>query len=128
MPHPRTEELVERARVNLLDARYGQFDLIPALIPLPALLQEPPRQVRRLIAARLSVPEERIRYRTFLSWLARFRQRQALLRDTPPAAPPPSTPVRDRPGTAADWRAFQASEPRRQEGEGGTAIAFPRYD
>lgn len=128
MPQPSlTPGTVERARTNLLEARYGQFDLIPALIPLPSLLQEKPRQVRRLIAARLEIPEERIRYRTFISWLARFRRRHAAL--PPKNDSPTETTQEPRPSEpAADWRSFRASEPQRQGTAEGTTIAFPRYD
>jgi hypothetical protein len=120
-----TPELIERARKNLLEGRYGQFDLIPALIPVSLLLTEKPRQLRRLISTQMEVPLEAVRYRTFISWLARFRARQSLisqpqLRPEHPPAPPITKPF--------DWKSFQASNPGPRETDAGALISFPTYD
>jgi hypothetical protein len=120
-----TPELIERARKNLLEGRYGQFDLIPALIPVSLLLTEKPRQLRRLISSQMEVPLEAVRYRTFISWLARFRARQSLISQPQPRpehqpAPPITKPI--------DWKSFQASTPRPRETDAGALISFPTYD
>jgi hypothetical protein len=121
-----TPELIERARQNLLEGHYGQFDLIPALIPVSLLLTEKPRQLRRLISTRMEVPLEAVRYRTFISWLARFRARHASIHEgsntSIPSNPPPHIPP------SPHWKSFQASDPGPRETDAGSLISFPTYD
>ncbi len=125
MPPKNTPELIERARKNLLEGRYGQFDLIPALIPVSLLLTEKPRQLRRLISTQMEVPLEAVRYRTFISWLARFRARQSMISQSQPKPEQPPAPAITKP---MDWKSFQASNPGPRESDTGALISFPTYD
>ena len=120
-----TPELIERARQNLLEGRYGQFDLIPALIPVSLLLSEKPRQLRRLISTRMEVPLESVRYRTFISWLTRFRARQSMINQSQPQTEHHSTPLT---GNPIDWKDFQASIPERKDPDEGALLSFPTYE
>jgi hypothetical protein len=125
MPQEPQTALLAQARDNLVEGCYGQFDLVPALFPLPLLLQEKPRQLRRMIAARLEVPLEQVRYRTFISWLARFRARHASIsqqqgQDVDAASFRETKPL--------DWKGFQASTPERKDPDPGTLLSFPAYD
>jgi hypothetical protein len=117
--------LLTQARDNLVAGCYGQLDLIPALFPLSVLLHEKPRQLRRMIAIKLDVPLELVRYRTFISWLARFRARHASM-IAQQASAMNMTPVQSAP--PVDWKAFQASAPERRDPESDVLLSFPTYD
>jgi hypothetical protein len=117
--------MLTQARDNLVAGCYGQFDLIPALFPLSILLHEKPRQLRRMIAIKLDVPLEQVRYRTFISWLARFRARHASMtvqKGSAMVMPPVQS------GPPVDWKAFQASAPERRDPESDVLLSFPTYD
>ena len=114
-----------QARDNLVEGCYGQFDLMPALFPLPVLLQEKPRQLRRMIAAKLELPLEQVRYRAFISWLARFRARHAAISQQ---QGPDANAVTFQATKTLDWKGFEASTPERRDPDPGTLISFPAYD
>jgi hypothetical protein len=135
MPVNHKEEQVQRARADLLDSVYGRFDLIPDLIPTTLLMREKPRQLRKLIALRLALEVEQIGYRTFISWLYRFRIRQHGLQEKEEdihTLPPPEPKEKGDGGTesleSADWRAFRASDPIRNQDTDHGLLAFPEYE
>jgi hypothetical protein len=117
--------MLTQARENMIAGCYGQFDLIPALFPQSILLYEKPRQLRRMIAVKLDVPLEQVRYRTFISWLARFRARHASMAVQQSSAMNMPTV---QPAPPVDWKSFQASAPERRNPESDVLLSFPTYD
>ena len=124
---PRSQsECIRQIRRSLEQGEYGRYDLVPELFPLPLLLSERPRQLRRLLAQRLGVPLEKVRYKTFVSWLARYRAR--VRSEEQMAAETPTEEVRGRREGEGDWKSFTPSVPKRSEEDGGTLLGFPSYE
>jgi len=129
------DTLLARARQNLLGEGYGKFDLIEELLPPAWLLSARPRQIRRRIAEELQLPLEAVPYKTFMSWLTRFRARRPGRPWTDivpqdgrqPGTPAAPTPSLEKGPRDADWRAFVASDPRQTGGSEGPLMSFPDY-
>jgi len=121
----------ERARTNLLGEGYGKFDLVEELFPAAWLLSAKPRQIRRRIAEELQLPVDAVPYKTFMSWLARYRSRRC----GGPLAPMPAGPLVDPACPRADsstagggdWRTFVASDPRMTNTPSLPLMTFPDY-
>jgi hypothetical protein len=123
--------LHDRARANLLGDEYGKFDLIEELLPASLLINARPRQIRRWIAEELQLPVEAVPYKTFSSWLGRYRARKRQLGWMPGTGTSPrdgsidpSTHQSPQPG---DWRSFVASEPRQAVNPDEPLMTFPDY-
>lgn len=123
--------LHERARANLLGEEYGKFDLIEELLPASMLLNARPRQIRRRIAEELQLPVEAVPYKTFSSWLGRYRARQVRSGWMPgsgiSAYPGGMHPAPGSAPAPEDWRSFVASEPRQAVNPDEPLMTFPDY-
>ena len=89
--------LIQMARENILADEYGKFDLIESIFSPSILLNSKPRQVKRMICEKLEIEADQINYKTFISWLSRFRKKH---QKQPEKA-----------NSSKDWRNFKPSEP-----------------
>ncbi|HWZ22786.1 MAG TPA: hypothetical protein VNW06_09045 [Cytophagaceae bacterium] len=89
--------LIQMARENVLADEYGKFDLIESIFPPSVLLKSKPRQVKRMICEKLEIEADQINYKTFISWLSRFRKKHQ------------KQPEKEN--SPNDWRNFKPSEP-----------------
>jgi hypothetical protein len=127
MANKSQDESIIRVRRNLLESGYGRFDLVPELFPIAVLLNEKPRQLRRQLAQRLDLEIGDIRYKTFISWLSRFRTRHTTKGGSHASGAPGETANEQREGEEP-WRKFRPSEPKRQDAQEGELLGFPKYD
>ena len=94
-------EILVKAKENLLSDAVGKFDLIESIFPLPVLLKEKPRQLKKMICEKLLVDPAQINYQTYMSWLRRFRKKHS-------PSKPPAGEISEE---LQDWQNFIPSEP-----------------
>jgi hypothetical protein len=121
-------DTIKRARENLLNVSYGKFDLIETIFPLDVLLNSRPRQLRKLIAERLELQPDSIPYKTFMSWLSRLKSKNnQVVRISSRPIDGISNNIQKHKGEK-DWKAFEASNPSKQEMLDETLLSYPEYD
>jgi hypothetical protein len=97
-------ELIEKARENILSDEIGKFDLLESVFPLEFLLTQKPRHVKKKVCETLFIDPDQINYNGFMSWIKRLRKKHPGMRRT---VVKPYTDKTDK----EDWRNFQPSEP-----------------
>ena len=81
------EKILQRARENMLADSYGKFDLVETIFPIRVLLNTRPRQLKRMICEKLEIELHQMNYKTFISWLSRFRKKHQEQREKEKANP-----------------------------------------
>ena len=121
-------DIIKKARENLMTVSYGKFDLIETVFPMDVLLSTRPRQLRKMIAEKLEVPTESIPYKTFMSWLSRLRSKSQRVRGF--RSPSVENVInKDQKQTGEkDWRAFSISSSLKQETSDEVLLNYPTYD
>lgn len=121
-------DIVKKARENLMTVSYGKFDLIETVFPLDILLSNRPRQLRRMIAEKLEVPIESIPYKTFMSWLSRLRSKSQQVRGFRGPSVENVTDKDQKQMGEKDWKAFAISNPLKQDTPEEVLLNYPTYD
>ena len=78
------KRLKKLAREKLLGDRYGKYDYVEDLLDPQYLIKTKPRLIRDHISDLLQIPEEKINYDTFISWLRNYRKKAAKLNKVTP--------------------------------------------
>ena len=73
------KRLKKLAREKLLGDRYGKYDYVEDLLDHQYLIKTKTRLIRDHISDLLQIPEEKINYDTFISWLRNYRKKAAKL-------------------------------------------------
>lgn len=68
------QELIDLAKKKLGGKDYGMFDWVEELLVGVDLLAQRPRHLRLKIAIMLNIHKDEIPYKTFHSWLDRYRK------------------------------------------------------
>jgi hypothetical protein len=94
-------ELTQKARENLLSDEIGKFDLIESILPLPFLLSQKPRHIKKEICEKLQVSKDQIIYQSLISWINRLKKKHKKY----------SAKKATTANQVKDWRNFKPSEP-----------------
>ena len=70
-------KLKKLAREKLLGDRYGKYDYVENLLGRDYILSNKPRIILFRISELLEIPEEKLNYKTFISWIISYRKKQA---------------------------------------------------
>ena len=70
-------KLKKLAREKLLSDRYGKYDYVENLLGRDYILGNKPRIIRSRISELLEIPEEKLNYKTFISWIISYRKKEA---------------------------------------------------
>ncbi|MBS1669285.1 MAG: hypothetical protein JST58_18085 [Bacteroidetes bacterium] len=62
-------------RDRILNASYGRFDLVPAIIPKETLLSSPPRIIVSLLMKELGLKKDEVPISSLRSWLFLYRKK-----------------------------------------------------
>ncbi|MBS1669282.1 MAG: hypothetical protein JST58_18070 [Bacteroidetes bacterium] len=62
-------------RERILNASYGRFDLVPAIIPKETLLSSPPRIIVSLLMKELGLKKDEVPISSLRSWLFLYRKK-----------------------------------------------------
>jgi hypothetical protein len=121
-------DAIKRARENLLTVAYGKFDLIETIFPPDVLLSSRPRQLRKLIAEKLELQTEGIPYKTFMSWLSRYRSKnKQAVHFSGRTVKNVQSKEQIQKGER-DWQDFEVSNPSKRELPEETLLNYPEYD
>lgn len=121
-------ETIKKARENLINLPYGKFDLIETIFPIEILLHSRPRQLRKLIAEKLELSPKNIHYKTFMSWLYRFRSKNNPGKRLPIRLADSMTDREIKQKGEKNWQAFEVSNPSTQEPSDESLLNYPEYD
>ena len=75
--------LKKLAREKLLGDGYGKYDYVEKLLDSDYILSNKPRIIRSRISELLEIPEEKLNYKTFISWIINYRKKDAKRKKDP---------------------------------------------
>ena len=120
--------MIKKARENLMNLPCGKFDLIETMFPIEILLNSRPRQLKKLIAEKLELSPKNIHYKTFMSWLYRFRSKNTPGKRLPIRLAESVIDMEIKQKGEKDWQAFEVSIPSTNEPSDETLLNYPEYD